>query len=143
MKITPKYGIDKLIFGMKRPDVIAIYGTPDKKYSDEDENEILLYNALKLRLTFYEEANFKLGYIICGNENATLFDKKIIGIKESDAKNNLLGNGIKTWNNDTFDTYENYLNEDNWITLQAEFGDIVKIELGAMINEKDEFDWKF
>jgi hypothetical protein len=27
--------------------------------------------------------------------------------------------------------------------LQAEFGTIVKIELGAIINDRDEFDWKF
>ncbi len=143
MKIISKYGIDKLLFGMKQPDVIAVYGNPDKKYKDEDENEIFLYNTLKFRLTFYEEANFKLGYIICGSEKLTIFDQPIIGLKISEAKKNLAEKGITKWSNDPFDTYENYLNEDNWITLQSEFGEIVKVELGAMINDKDEFDWKF
>ena len=41
MKINLKSGIDKLLFGMKQNDVIAIYGKPDKNYKDEDDNLIL------------------------------------------------------------------------------------------------------
>ena len=48
MKINLKSGIDKLLFGMKQNDVIALYGKPDKNYKDEDENLILVYNKLKM-----------------------------------------------------------------------------------------------
>ncbi len=67
MKINPKIGIDQLIFGMKQKDVIAIYGNPDKEYKDEESNVILLYDSKKLRLTFYEDENLKLGYMISSN----------------------------------------------------------------------------
>jgi hypothetical protein len=42
-----------------------------------------------------------------------------------------------------FDTFENYFNEENWIIFQTEFDEVVKFEIGAIINDKDEFDWKF
>jgi hypothetical protein len=42
-----------------------------------------------------------------------------------------------------FDTFENYFNEENWIIFQTEFEEVVKFEIGAIINSKDEFDWKF
>ena len=59
MKINLKSGIDKLLFGMKQKDVTAIYGKPDKNYKDEDDNLILVYNKLKMRLTFYIEEDLK------------------------------------------------------------------------------------
>ena len=36
MIIHLKNGIDKLLFGMKQKDVIAIYGNPNQKYKDEE-----------------------------------------------------------------------------------------------------------
>ena len=79
MKINPKTGIDQLIFGMKQKDVTAIYGNPDKQYKDEENNVIFLYNDKKLRLTFYEDENLKLGYMISSNPDLELFSEKIIG----------------------------------------------------------------
>ena len=70
MKLNPKNGIDSLLFGMKQQDVTALYGAPDKKFEDDDNNLIFLYNQHKLRLTFYEDEDFRLGYIITSNENA-------------------------------------------------------------------------
>ena len=61
MKVNSKSGIDKLLFGMKQKDVEVLYGKPNKQFKDEDENIIYLYNALKLRLTFYEDEAFRLG----------------------------------------------------------------------------------
>ena len=52
MKINLKNGIDKLLFGMKQNDVIALYGKPNRNYKDEDDNLIFAYNAQKMRLTF-------------------------------------------------------------------------------------------
>ena len=40
-------------------------------------------------------------------------------------------------------SFENYFNEENWIIFQTEFDEVVKFEIGAIINDKDEFDWKF
>ncbi len=142
MKINLKNGIDKLLFGMLQKDVIAIYGKPTKSYKDEDENVILLYNDQKFRLTFYIEEGLKLGYIVSSSDSLMLDDQKIIGKTMEAVKKDLAPKGLKTWEEESFDTYENYFNEDYWMIVQTEFGFAVKVELGAII-VKDEFEWKF
>lgn len=143
MKINPKNGIDKLLFGMKQADVKAIYGNPDKEFDDDDQNRIWLYNAQKLRLTFYEDEDFRLGYIISSNPDLTLFDIKIVGSNANDTKAALASKGMRSWETEDFDMAENLFNEENWLILQAEFGVIVKAELGVVAKNMDDFDWKF
>lgn len=143
MKINLKNGIDKFVFGMKQNDVIDAYGKPDKNYKDEDDNVIFLYNDSKIRLTFYEEEDLRLGYLVVSNPDLELFGYKIINRKIDEVKNDLAQKSITKFTKDEFDTFENYFNEENWIILQTEFGEVVKFEIGAIINEKDEFDWKF
>ena len=143
MKINLKNGIDKLLFGMKQNDVTALYGKPNSSYNDEDDNVIFAYNAQKMRLTFYKDEAFKLGYIVASSQELDLFGTKIIGKKITDIKNEMNKNGISKFNQEAFDTFENYFNEDNWIIFQTEFDEVVKFEIGAIINAKDEFEWKF
>lgn len=140
MKINPKNGIDILLFGMKQKDVETLYGNPNKQFKDEDGNIIYLYNAKKLRLTFYEDEAFRLGYMIISNSEAILLDKKVIGRNVEEVKSEL---PFKSWEQEDFDSTENHFNESNWIILQSEFGQIIRVEMGAIINDKDEFDWKF
>ena len=143
MKINPKNGIDKLLFGMKQNDVIALYGKPNRNYKDEDDNMIFAYNALKMRLTFYQDEEFKLGYIVASSLDLELLGNKVIGKKISEVQKELAAKGIAKFTQEDFDTFENYFNEDNWFILQTEFDEVVKFEIGAIINSKDEFDWKF
>ncbi len=143
MKINLKSGIDKLLFGMKQNDVTAALGKPDKNYKDEDDNVIFVYNAHKMRLTFYQEEDLKLGYIVASSNDLEVFGFKLIGRKIADVKKDFATKGINKYNQETFDTFENYFNEDNWFILQTEFDEVVKFEIGAIINNKDEFDWKF
>ena len=143
MKINLKNGIDKLLFGMKQKDVEAIYGKPDRNYKDEDDNQISVYNKLKSRLTFYQEEDFKLGYIVASGADLELFGNTIIGKKIADVKKDLAAHAITKFTQEEFDTFENFFNEENWIIFQTEFEEVVKFEIGAIINVKDEFDWKF
>jgi hypothetical protein len=140
MIINPKNGIDTLLFGMKQKEVEALYGKPNKQFNDEDGNVIYLYNTIKLRLTFYEDEAFRLGYMITSNSDSLLLGKKIIGTKVEELKSEL---PFKSWEIEDFDSTENHFNESNWLILQSEFGLVVKVEIGAIINDKDEFDWKF
>ena len=140
MKINPKNGVDQLLFGMKKSHVEAIYGKPDKQFKDDDGNCIYLYYHEKLRLTFYEDEGFRLGYIITSSNAATLLDKKVIGATVADLKNDL---PFKSWEQEDFDSTENHFNESNWLTLQSEFGVVIRLEIGAIIKDNDEFDWKF
>ena len=140
MKINPKNGVDKLLFGMKQTHVEAIYGKPTKQFLDDDGNSIYLYFNEKLRLTFYEDEAFRLGYIITSNTEATLLDKKVIGKNVADLKSEL---PFTSWEQENFDSTENHFNESNWLILQSEFGIIIRVEVGAIIKDNDEFDWKF
>ena len=140
MIINLKHGIDQLLFGMKQKDVEAIYGKADKQFKDDDGNVICLYNSLKCSLTFYEDEDFRLGYIICSHPEATILDKKIIGKNIEETKAAL---PFKSWTKEDFDTTENHFNESNWLILQSEFTEIIRVEIGAIINDNDEFEWKF
>lgn len=128
---------------MKQNDVTALYGKPDRNYKDEDDNVIFAYNKLKMRLTFYKDEEFKMGYIVASSPDLDLFGNKVIGKKISEVKKELASKGITKFTQEDFDTFENYFNEENWIILQTEFDEVVKFEIGAIINAKDEFDWKF
>ena len=140
MIINLKHGIDQLLFGMKQKDVEALYGKADKLYKDEDDNLICLYNKQKWSLTFYEDEDFCLGYIICSHPEATILEKKIIGKNVEEIKSEL---PFKSWAKEDFDTTENHFNESNWLILQSEYNDIIRVEIGAIINDNDQFDWKF
>jgi len=143
MKINLKTGIAELVFGMKQQDVEGVYGKPDRQYKDDDNNIIYLYNDKYLRLTFYEDEDMKLGYIIGSHPELELFDVKLIGKGIKTVQEAILAKGIKDWETETFDTVDNVFNESNWLILQSEFGKIIRVEVGAIINDKDEFDWKF
>jgi hypothetical protein len=99
-----------------------------------------LYNNQKLRLTFYEDEAFRLGYIITSNAEATLLGITVMGKNVTQIKSEL---PFKTWEEEDFDSTENHFNESNWLILQAEFDTIIRVEIGAIIKDNDEFDWKF
>ncbi|NMH24139.1 hypothetical protein [Flavobacterium solisilvae] len=140
MIINLKNGIDQLLFGMKQKDVEALYGKPSKQFNDDDGNIIYLYNDQKLRLTFYEDEDYRLGYIITSNAEATVLNQTVIGKNIEQIKADL---PFTTWEVEEFDSTENHFNESNWLILQAEFNTIIRAEVGAIIKDNDEFDWKF
>ena len=143
MKVNLRTGVDKLLFGMKQQDVKAIYGEPDREYKDDEENIIYVYNKEKFRLTFYSDEDFRLGYIISPNPDLELFSKKIIGQKWGDVAAMLKENKITSFEKEPFDITDNYFNEDNWVIFQVEFDEVDTLELGAVFDKNDEFDWKF
>ncbi|MFL9837535.1 hypothetical protein ABS768_08505 [Flavobacterium sp. ST-75] len=143
MKVNLRTGVDKLLFGMKQQDVKAIYGEPDREYKDDEENIIYVYNKEKFRLTFYSDEDFRLGYIISPNPDLELFSKKIIGQKWGDVAAVLKENKITSFEKEPFDITDNYFNEDNWVIFQVEFDEVDTLELGAVFDKNDEFDWKF
>ena len=96
MEIKLKYGIDNLLFGMKEQDVTKILGKPDTQYKDEEENIVFMYNARKLRLIFYKEEAYKLGYMTTSNPIVKLFNTTIIGKNWSDVFPVLEKNKVKS-----------------------------------------------
>ena len=143
MEIKLKYGIDNLLFGMKEQDVTKILGKPDTKYKDEEENVVFMYNARKLRLIFYKEEDFRLGYMTTTNPIVKLFNTTIISKNWSDIFSLLGKNKIKPFETDTVEGMTRYFNEENWLFFHVDYNEIVKIEIGAVFSDKDEFDWRF
>ncbi|MEZ0005034.1 hypothetical protein ABH942_000377 [Flavobacterium sp. 28YEA47A] len=143
MKINPKTGIDKLVFGMLQKDVEEVYGKPDKISTDEEDNKILQYNKQKISLTFYTDEGFKLGYLTTSNPDLQLFDKEIIGRPAAAVLKELEAIGWTKWEKGEFEMQETFFNESNWTIFYAEYNEIVKVEVGAIFNDKDEFEWKF
>lgn len=143
MEIKLKYGIDNLLFGMKEQDVTKILGKPDTQYKDEEENVVFMYNARKLRLIFYKEEAFRLGYMTTTNPIVKLFNTTVIGKNWSDVYSLLEKNKIKAFETDTVEGMISYFNEENWLFFHVDYNEIVKIEIGAVFSDKDEFDWRF
>ncbi|MCL9769834.1 hypothetical protein NAT47_05345 [Flavobacterium sp. HXWNR69] len=144
MEIKLKYGIDNLLFGMKEQDVIKILGKPDSSYKDEDENVVYVYNSRKLRLTFYKEEDFRLGYMTTSNPIVKLFNTSLISKNWSEVYPILEKNKVKYFESDTIEGILSYFNEENWLFFHLDYNEIIKIELGAVFKEKeDDFDWKF
>jgi hypothetical protein len=143
MEIKLKYGIDNLLFGMKEQDVTKILGKPDTQYKDEEENVVFMYNARKLRLIFYKEEAFKLGYMTTTNPIVKLFNTTIIGKNWSDVLPVLEKHKVKSFETDTVEGMMSYFNEENWLFVHVDYNEIVKIEVGAVFSDKDEFDWRF
>src|SRR5690606_23131260 len=102
MKINLKSGIGELLFGMKEKDVKAKYGEPSRQYKDEDKNIIYIYNDKKLRLTFYQDEDMRLGYIISSNPDLEL-NGKLIGQKWDEVAPKLKDKGMANFEKEPFD----------------------------------------
>lgn len=143
MKISLKSGVGGLLFGMREKDVAALLGEPTRRFKDDENNIVYQYNAAKLRLTFYADEDFRLGYIIGASDDLELLGSKAIGQPWEEVYKTLSAAGIKDFEKEASDITEAYFNEANWLLVQAEFGTVTRIEVGAIINNKDEFEWKF
>jgi hypothetical protein len=102
-----------------------------------------MYNARKLRLIFYKEEDFKLGYMTTTNPAVKLVNTLIIGKNWSEVYPVLEKNKVKSFETDTSEGMMSYFNEENWLFIHVDYNEIVKIEVGAVFSDKDEFDWKF
>ena len=143
MELKLKKGFDNILFGCTKNFTEKSLGKPDKIYEDEEGNLKYQYNKLKLTLTFYKEANFRMAYIQTSNENATLFGEKIIGKNIDIILDFLESKGIEDFKYEDFDSFETYTNEDNWLVLNAEYCVLDEVELGVIINDNDEYEWKY
>jgi formyltetrahydrofolate synthetase len=90
-------------FSDETKDVTAIYGKPDRNYKDEDDNVIFAYNSLKIRLTFYKEEEFKLGYMVASNPKLELFGNKVVNRKSVKLKE-VATKGVANFTQEEFDT---------------------------------------
>jgi hypothetical protein len=143
MELKPTYGIGDFKFGMKAADVVAKLGKPDKMYEDEeDENELIYqYNKSKLKFTFYQDHDGKLGYITCSNTALTYQGKPVIQAPVDVAIKEVFAN-IKDWQEEDYNSFTTYISETQWLVINAEYDEVTDIELGVAVKNDEEYDWK-
>jgi len=143
MDIKLKKGIGDFTFGMKAADVTAKLGKPDKIYEDEeDENELIYqYNKSKIKFTFYQEHEGKLGYIRCANPSLTYQGKAIIQAPADTVIKDVFGSQIDDWQEEDYNSFATYISEEYWLVLNAEYDEVTDIELGVPFKNDEEYDW--
>ena len=142
MELKPGIGLDNLIFGSTEADVMILIGDPDRTFTNEDDDNELIYqyNSRKLRLSFYKNQDRRLGYIRCGNNKVTYDNQPLLGqpIKE------LTETTLKTitpWNIDSYEFFDIYYNEANAITLNVEYEEVADLEFGVTVNKEGSINW--
>lgn len=143
MELHIQNGIDRLLFGMTQKYIEALCGKPNTTFKDDEDNVVYVYNKEKMKLTFYAEEDFRLGYITTSNPELTLFSSKLIHEQWDVVNGNLALHKITKFEATDEDGVTMYFNEDNWLLLFVEYNEVVRVELGTVINDKDEFIWKF
>ncbi len=142
MKLKLKEGVDNILFGTSINFVEERFGKPDKIYEDEEGNKKYQYNKQKLTLSFYKEADFRLAYVQTSSEEIEIFASKIIGKDIDNVLDFLESKGIEDFKYEDYDSFETYTNEDNWLVLNVEYGIVDEVEIGVIINDDDEYEWK-
>jgi len=140
MKIKTGIGINEIKFGFTENQVLDLIGQPtlikiDKE--DEDKNRVYQYDKLKMKLTFYNEYDGKLGYIRTSNPKIEINGIRIIGI-EIDKVFEVYGLKKEDWNKENYFTFNSYFNENIWTTLNEEYGVVTDIEYGFLFDESGE-----
>ena len=143
MEIKPEIGIGELKFGMKLSDVINILGNPDSEKAEKDAEHriIVVFNKHRLRLTFYENENNSLGYIISSNTNLTYNGIEIINSNIDFIKNEVFKDIISEWEIEDYGSFISHFEEKYWITLYSEFETVTSFEIGVPFKNEEEYKW--
>jgi hypothetical protein len=72
-----------------------------------------------------------------------LFGTTIINKAWDLVNGDLALNKITKFEKDSEEGIDIYFNEDNWLFFHVDYDEVVEVEIGAIINDKDEFEWKF
>lgn len=143
MELELNIGIGDLKFGMFQKVVYETFGIPDKIQEDEDDpdNVYLEYNNQKLRLTIYKNEDNRLGYIYSASPHLTFNGIKIIDQDADWVKSEVFGGIVKKWEIEEYDFWSTHSDDDNWLTLNVEFGKVSSVEIGAPWKNEEEYDW--
>ncbi|OYU83408.1 MAG: hypothetical protein CFE24_11485 [Flavobacterium sp. BFFFF2] len=147
LTIKPGTGTELLLFGMPFQIVESIIGKPDRVHVDEESNKLWDFDAFRLRLTFYEEEDFRLGYMETTSGALLWHNQPIIGKDINEVLDLMKKQGIRDWEHEKSPAdnpfTETYFSENQWMMLHVEFNCVARVEWGAFIKNLDEFDWKY
>ncbi|NAS12243.1 hypothetical protein [Poritiphilus flavus] len=143
MELELNVGIGDLKFGMFQKVIYETFGIPDKIQEDEDDSDNLYieYNNQKLRLTIYKNEDNRLGYIYSSSPHLTFNGIKIIDRNVDWVKSEVFGGIVKKWEIEEYDFWSTHSDDENWLTLNVEFGKVSSVEIGAPWKNEEEYDW--
>jgi hypothetical protein len=143
MELKPNIGIGELKFGMLQRMVYEMIGIPDKIRDDDEDsdNVYLIYNKQKLRLTIYKNEGNRLGYIHSANPELLFNGIEIIDKNIDWVKSEVFGELVKKWEVEEYDFWSTHSDDENWLTLNEEFGKVSSVEIGAPWKNEEEYDW--
>ena len=75
--------------------------------------------------------------------NLLFFGTTVLGKSKNEVLELFKANKIEKWEIEIVEGEEMLFNEDNWVFLYFDYNQLIKIEIGAVFNNQDEFDWKF
>jgi len=142
MEIHLQKGIGAVRFGMTRAEVEKVIGKPDvEKLDSEDPNELIWeYNDLKLRLTFYENENYRMVYIRGSHSDISLNKHHFIDHK-IEAVLSEIDSELDAWEVEDQDLFTAYFNEKNWFSFNVEYQRITDFEMGVPLDIAGESLW--
>ena len=143
MEVKPGIGIGLVKFGMNKEEVESLFGKPNEVSIDEedDNKEIWTFNDKKMRLSFYADEGYRLGYIESSNLALEINGKKLLGKKIDAVKKEFLNQKIKDWEHEKYPFFSICFNEDYYISLHESYGEITEVSIGVPFKNDDEFQW--
>lgn len=143
MEIKLNIGIGDLKFGFNRVQIEEIIGSPDLERVDEDnDNQVILaYNSLNLRLTLYRSEKMRMGYIECSHPLLTFQSKKLIGEDINYIKEQVFRIASNDWEIENYHSFDSHFYESTWLILYSEFEKVNRIELGVPLKNGEDYNW--
>ena len=147
LEIEPKVGFGELKFGNTIEEVISVVGEAEdieNIQDDEDFNTVIMNYWEQGFSVFIEGYGSEKSVISCfetDNPKATIFGKKVFGLKEDGVKELMLANGFKEVDTETEENGEYRLSfEDGLIDFFYEKGELTAVNWGGLINEHGEIE---
>ncbi len=143
MEIKPGIGIGDIKLGMTQSQIQGIVGKPDNiKVDSEDSDRVYLeFNKFNLRLTIYKDEQNRLGYLSTTHSDTNYLGKEIIGKEIRFVQENIFHDLVSIWDIEEYDFWKTYGDYQYWITLNVEFNKVKGVELGVIIDDKNDYKW--
>lgn len=137
MEIRTGIGTDLIRFGMTEPQILALLGKADKTYVTEEGCKRLIFNPLRIELSFEPENDHRLGWVEVHNPEASWCGRKLIGA----TKNDVLAFASELLQSQPeIDDYGSLLSvtfDDQWVELQFQFDYLTNINFGVLYDDKE------
>ena len=136
MEIILGQGFDNIRFGMNESEIVAILGSPDKRYESNGDMH-LTYFSIKCDLMIYKKRK-RLCWIRSSNSQAHLFGKLAIGENKQQLISFLSSRLDEKLKIDDAGSSEYYTFEKTWLYLSFKFDALTMFGFGHFWSDDDE-----